>query len=158
MMRGRFVVRGGKLVWSKSDGRYFSRRKPCRLRTTGDDRRLVCFFRCHEGERRSRYDALSRDGNMSVVGTCLGRYFGKRPLCARSGPFRGLTYFFVVVTPRMACSRCHLECPSFEVRNDPVRQAQRRKFFRDAVGRGQRETSLGQLNCRNPLETAGEGE
>jgi hypothetical protein len=73
---------------------------------------------------------------MSVVGTCLGRYFGKRPLCARSGPFRGLTYFFVVVTPRMACSRCHLECPSFEVRNDPVRQAQRRKFFRAMLSEG----------------------
>jgi hypothetical protein len=28
MSRGRFVVRGGKLVRSNSDGRYFSRRPP----------------------------------------------------------------------------------------------------------------------------------
>src|SRR6266404_7259825 len=34
MLRGRFVVRGGKLVGSKSDGRHVSRGKPCRLRTT----------------------------------------------------------------------------------------------------------------------------
>jgi hypothetical protein len=29
----------------------------------------------------------------------------ERPLCANSGPFRGLTYFIIVVTPRMAYSR-----------------------------------------------------